>query len=112
MAISTWDLEWIFIRGVISFHSLIVRSGGISRPHVERMQNLAEQGASALMLKSIQQKESDAHGRNNLEGIAEQILLPTTVTAVTDRFAVRSHLRAVAAAKRYKPHSSQRWFGS
>jgi hypothetical protein len=78
------------------------------------MQSLGEQGASGLMLKSIQQKENEFQSRtgerpcNSLEGVIEEMLLPSTVTAVADRAAVRSHLRAVAAAKRYKP-ASQRW---
>ncbi|CAM6094015.1 unnamed protein product [Calypogeia fissa] len=95
---------------------VMLDSGGIARPHVERMQSLGEQGASGLMLKSIQQKETDfqtrtgERPRNSLEGVVEEMLLPFTVTAVADRAAVRSHLRAVAAAKRYKP-TSQRWDG-
>lgn len=81
------------------------------------MQSLGEQGASGLMLKSIQQKENDFRTGteerpcNSLEGVVEEMLLPSTVTAVADRAAVRSHLRAVAAAKRYKP-TSQGWWDS
>ncbi|OAE25014.1 hypothetical protein AXG93_523s1190 [Marchantia polymorpha subsp. ruderalis] len=119
IAVDVMKWRWLGGKGQPSWapSPVMMDSGGIARPHVERMQNLAEQGASALMLKSIQQKETDAKARpggrplNSLEGIAEQILLPSTVTAVTDRLAVRSHLRAVAAAKRYKPHISQRWEG-
>ncbi|KAL2632070.1 hypothetical protein R1flu_016756 [Riccia fluitans] len=113
IAVDIIKWRWLGVKGQPSWapSPVMMDSGGIARPHVERMQNLAEQGASALLLKSIHQKSSSNQGRNSLESISEQILLPTTMTAVTDRLAVRSHLRAVAAAKRYKPHVSQRWDG-
>ncbi|KAL3689988.1 hypothetical protein R1sor_016297 [Riccia sorocarpa] len=113
LAVDIIKWRWLGGKGQPSWapSPVMMDSGGIARPHVEKMQNLAEQGASALLLKSIQQKATGNQGRNGLESISEQILLPTTMTAVTDRSAVRSHLRAVAAAKRYKPHVSQRWEG-
>jgi len=43
-------------------------------------------------------------------GSTEQLLRPSVMTTVTDHVATRSHLRAIAAAKR-KNHPSQRWDG-
>jgi hypothetical protein len=42
-------------------------------------------------------------------GSTEQLLRPSVMTTVTDHVATRSHLRAIAAAKR-KNHPSQRWW--
>lgn len=46
----------------------------------------------------------------NVEGgITEQLLRPSALTSVTDHGAAKSHLRAIAAAKR-KNQPSPRWY--
>jgi hypothetical protein len=42
-------------------------------------------------------------------GITEQLLRPSALTSVTDHAAAKSHLRAIAAAKR-KNQPSLRWY--
>lgn len=42
-------------------------------------------------------------------GITEQLLRPSALTSVSDHTAAKSHLRAIAAAKR-KNQPSPRWY--
>lgn len=99
---------------------VMLDSGGIARPHVERLPHLGEQGAAALLLRGIDRKDMGSASKKqvernkitSLEGgiLTEQVLRPSSLTSVSDHGAARSHLRAIAAAKR-KNQPSPRWDG-